>query len=40
MIVVVGDEELARELQVAYFPREEWEEFVKYFHSQLESRHA
>ncbi|RFA92375.1 hypothetical protein [Pyrobaculum aerophilum] len=39
-IAVVGDEELARELQAAYFTREELEEFVKYFHSQLEGVHV
>lgn len=39
-IAVVGDEELARELQAAYFTREEWEEFVKYFRSQVKGVHV
>lgn len=37
---MVGDEELAGELQAAYFTREEWEEFVKYFRSQVKGVHV
>jgi len=30
-IVVVGDEKLARELKVAYFTKEEWEDFTRHY---------
>jgi hypothetical protein len=32
-VVVVGDERLAEELQVAFFSEKEWSEFVRFFWS-------
>jgi hypothetical protein len=35
-VVVVGDERLAEELQVAFFSEKEWSEFVKFFRQFVE----